>query len=898
MRNISMSEIIWKKNGNILNFSINVRKDFRSIFERYLQHRFRKLVAQSDYFILPINWTYENSNLEIEYSSDSLKQSKNNEFVFLISSEIHFTTLRDNHIIPLLNTVLTCHHQGIFGLFQFAPLYGKIIAPPEFFFAPKPSFYNDQVQTKELREKDAEFLLSWLKFLLDKLENNPSQQESRDSIINVEFVKSLKNALLTKNWNQIENIIGQTSVDESYSFLDFFAQAEFFSKIREIYEFSRFPIEKARKQGIDVYNKEIVLEIRRSYRDLHFGEIKRPSVQEVWDSLIEESRVARELIIIPERKSPNPLIKNVLGALKVEWARVHEDQPLIFIRSKQSAHNFPKRGFLYVYEYGDLDLIQKKRKFLQFVNKNANIQQLITQSSKIEPIVTNLFNRSILVEKIIGNRGLFTVQGPPGTGKTYLATEVVTTLLKRKSQAKCLITAKEHLALNHILQTITKKLKEEKIPFRAYRSLSLQKIKHGKIEEAIEPFLKQNVIQELAEKKWRKSEKDLQSNNMAQYWEKIQNNFIKEADLRNESLAEQAANLFFCTTMDGAINHLLERHSFDLVIVEEAGKCYPTELLHLIPLGQNVLLIGDQNQLPPYQIQQTQEAIHLWEKTLNQARNDFSFKESLIERFGKDVLRLINYFNRYGKISPDKYSWLKPFEQIFNSLPVNKKYVLNEEYRMEKQLSDVIGRVFYNQEFIHKKKPNFPLKGIIPSHLDVPILWIDTPHYLDNPEAGEDPEKIGERMNSYEYKIILKYLQKLSSTSEIDLIIITPYRDQKYFLLEQTELKELVERLTQKTLDQVIKTTDEFQGQEADLTILSLVRNNSLSARGSWGFMTSPQRLNVMFSRTISRQVVIGCSDHIIRNKEDSEVQILMQLFEEYQKEGTIIPAEAFLKDE
>jgi hypothetical protein len=61
------------------------------------------------------------------------------------------------------------------------------------------------------------------------------------------------------------------------------------------------------------------------------------------------------------------------------------------------------------------------------------------------------------------------------------------------------------------------------------------------------------------------------------------------------------------------------------------------------------------------------------------------------------------------------------------------------------------------------------------------------------------------------------------------------------------------------------------------------VRNNSLGAR-AWGFMTEPERLNVMFSRTRFRQVVIGCTAHVRRHEE--ECAWLARFWQAYHQEA------------
>ena len=52
-----------------------------------------------------------------------------------------------------------------------------------------------------------------------------------------------------------------------------------------------------------------------------------------------------------------------------------------------------------------------------------------------------------------------------------------------------------------------------------------------------------------------------------------------------------------------------------------------------------------------------------------------------------------------------------------------------------------------------------------------------------------------------------------------------------------------------------MSTVDNFQGEEADVVIVSLVRSN---ASGDIGFLKAPQRINVLLSRARSALVLIG----------------------------------------
>ncbi len=72
-----------------------------------------------------------------------------------------------------------------------------------------------------------------------------------------------------------------------------------------------------------------------------------------------------------------------------------------------------------------------------------------------------------------------------------------------------------------------------------------------------------------------------------------------------------------------------------------------------------------------------------------------------------------------------------------------------------------------------------------------------------------------------------------------------------------------------------ISTIDNFQGEEADIVVLSLVRNND---KGSIGFMKEPERVNVMLSRARCGLIALG-SKRCLKSCESVKGRILWTKF-------------------
>lgn len=61
----------------------------------------------------------------------------------------------------------------------------------------------------------------------------------------------------------------------------------------------------------------------------------------------------------------------------------------------------------------------------------------------------------------------------------------------------------------------------------------------------------------------------------------------------------------------------------------------------------------------------------------------------------------------------------------------------------------------------------------------------------------------------------------------------------------------------------MIYSVDKFQGKEADVVFLSMVKSGGVGL----GFMDSPNRLNVALTRAKFQRVIVGDRDYFLRSK-------------------------------
>jgi hypothetical protein len=65
--------------------------------------------------------------------------------------------------------------------------------------------------------------------------------------------------------------------------------------------------------------------------------------------------------------------------------------------------------------------------------------------------------------------------------------------------------------------------------------------------------------------------------------------------------------------------------------------------------------------------------------------------------------------------------------------------------------------------------------------------------------------------------------------------------------------------------------TDNYQGEESDIVIVCLTRSNLV---GDIGFMSSPQRVNVMLSRARNALIMIGNPDTFVQSHKGRDVWV------------------------
>ena len=558
---------------------------------------------------------------------------------------------------------------------------------------------------------------------------------------------------------------------------------------------------------------------------------------------------------------------------------------LIRLEESRKNEDPPSSGYLRFWDLrSTLFLLKRKYMIIQNLEQHTYLVDSI-----LNPAVTHqYFVKDVnidIVTFIFYTFPIFLLQGPPGTGKTWTAKELIKLTLLKDPYKRILISSKEHAALDDLLNKtyeMCTTLNVNPKPIMV-RLISPEKEReYTPISIAFQHFPKQIALKMLENiSKWNPTS-EVHSKLINEIRSIIE--YEKQAPSREWiEIIRESSNLVFCTSTANDLRELeFSRPSFDLVIVEEAGKTYPSELFRPLELGNKWVLIGDQNQLPPFRLSDIEQILNeKLDEIESEEQVEADFNETEFLKFRKLVLNELkifqSMFNRFKEIIPsyDKKDERKSCDTLI------------DQYRLPSKISNMISNIFYDKEFnqVVEYSGDFITEPI--RFKGEQIIWINTKgdRTYREQRKGTDLYNIGEvRMISN----LLKKIKISDKYQEFSLAIITPYKEQVDIL--KTYLPQNLPNLGKIKLKESCFTIDSFQGQEADLIIISLVRsNNKEGSRAAWGFIPKTERLNVMLSRAKKLEIIVGDLDMCIRHKNHSYMEKFYKVAEYIQQEGLIV---------
>ncbi|KAK4667573.1 hypothetical protein QC763_311530 [Podospora pseudopauciseta] len=299
-----------------------------------------------------------------------------------------------------------------------------------------------------------------------------------------------------------------------------------------------------------------------------------------------------------------------------------------------------------------------------------------------------------------------------------------------------------------------------------------------------------------------------------------------------------------CTTT-GAAKHirLIRAAEPDVILVEEAGEILESHILTaLSPTVKQLVLIGDHKQLRP----------KINNYALSVERGDgFDLNRSLFER-------LILQGARHA--------------------------TLQKQHRMIPEISCFARELTYPELLDGPKASGRErIRGL---QNRVVFLSHTKPEDIDRAvKDRRDPGAKESKKNQFEAEMVLRCVKYFGQQgySSNQIVVLTPYLGQLRVLrdvfsknkhdleiseMDKAELiragliSEAAAKVDKKPVR--ISTIDNYQGEESDIVIASLTRSNSA---GDVGFMSAPERLNVLITRARNCLVLIGNMDTFKQSK-------------------------------
>ena len=529
-----------------------------------------------------------------------------------------------------------------------------------------------------------------------------------------------------------------------------------------------------------------------------------------------------------------------------------------------------------------------------------------------EPLLKDQQKQLEAVAKTLLAKDLALIQGPPGTGKTTVIAEIIWQTLLRDPQSKILITSQTNLAVDNALERI--KGKKLVRPLRIGNTAKFED--EGKVysNERIKEWLnaKNNSDEETLNSDnavcaWIKNVKT-RSSNEEKYSKAIAKwkNGLEEKNTLIKTTFSNAyykyVNVFAATCSEcgsprfsEAYQYAFQKNSesqvepeFDIVIMDEASKATPPELVLPLTLGKKVVIIGDHKQLPPM----------MNEKEFGEALEAVGAK-NLIEHWTKEDYKI------------------SQFEKLFINAPKSLVASLDTQFRMHGQIMNCISQFYTDQVELE----NGLICGIA-GEMDAPDFnvkasrwhglksepFIDTKHHavwvnVESPESkiGTSYENEGEiKAIQTVLKALTKaegyedYLNHFQKDEDKEIGIITFYGPQMqkiknamYPTFKKSDWKNFEQHKFENEFELPfrINTVDCFQGMERNIIIISTVRSDkqykeekgkrisvdNTKYPNALGFARELQRINVGFSRAKRLLIVIGNEKHFSHKPEYAE---------------------------
>ncbi|MBQ2075836.1 MAG: AAA family ATPase, partial [Muribaculaceae bacterium] len=416
------------------------------------------------------------------------------------------------------------------------------------------------------------------------------------------------------------------------------------------------------------------------------------------------------------------------------------------------------------------------------------------------------------VNEVLLAKDVAVVHGPPGTGKTTTLVEAIYETLRRENQV--LVCAQSNMAVDWISERLMDrgvevlrignptKVNDKMLGFTYERRFEAH-------PDYPQLWAIRKAIRELRGAKRRSTDS---------YHQKLDRLRSRETELelRINNELFNSARVISCT-LAGSASRVLQGMKFATLFIDEAAQALEAACWIAIAKAGRVVLAGDHCQLPPTI------------KCLDAIKGGLA--KTLMERIVETNPQVVT--------------------------------LLKVQYRMNDDIMRFSSDWFYGGQV--QSAPEVKYRSIL--DFDTPMTWVDTSQL----DIESHEEMVGEtygRINRVEAQLTIDTLQQYFERlgrhhvidERLDVGIISPYRAQVQYLRRllrrSAYFKPLRHLIT-------VNTVDGFQGQERDIIIISMVRQNE---QGQIGFLRDLRRMNVAITRARMKLFIMGDSTTMTRH--------------------------------
>lgn len=375
------------------------------------------------------------------------------------------------------------------------------------------------------------------------------------------------------------------------------------------------------------------------------------------------------------------------------------------------------------------------------------------------------------------DRSYLAVQGPPGTGKTHLGAHVIAALV-REHGWKVGVVAQSHTTVEHVLASVI-----EKAGLDPRLVAKAPKTGADPADYATAPYTVLGRADQLAAFAAERAADRTGPDGAG-----------PGGSGADRTGAGRGGYVIGGTAWDFAHPQRVGRRSLDLLVIDEAGQFSLAATIAASVSAQNLLLLGDPQQLP-----QVSQGTHP---------------------------------------EPIDGSALGYLSEGHDVLPADLGYFLAETRRLHPALAEPVSRLSYEgQLHAHPSAAGRRLAGVEPGLHPVPV-----PHTGNATESVEEADEV------------VAIIRRLIGTAwqpgagrdtrpltDHDVIVVTPYNAQQQTIRHALDAAGLNGTR--------VGTVDKFQGQEAAIAIVSLAASSAHDVPRGLDFLLNRNRLNVAISR-------------------------------------------------